>query len=287
MRIALGTVQFGLNYGIRNTFGQTPYDEVARILTLARNSGINTLDTATAYGESERVLGDLGIAGWNVVTKLPSFINGIEDERGWVLTHVRNSLASLRVNRLEALLVHNSNDLLGVHGLGIVNGLIQAKAEGLVEKVGYSIYSPQLLVELTRVLQPELVQAPLNVLDQRLVRSGWLNKLVDLGTEIHVRSAFLQGLLLMNSEERPPIFDKWSKLMHQWDSVNGSCPEQALKHCLGFIKGLTGISHIVVGVETQSHLQQLLTIWEKTESFDASSFACDDEELLEPRNWKV
>lgn len=286
MKLAIGTVQFGLDYGISNTAGRTTLDEAGRILDRARWAGIDTLDTAAAYGESEQVLGRIGVGGWHVVTKVPPLPDD-EDGKEWVLRHARQSLDRLRVERLDGLLLHNATDLLKAQGRNLAAGLREVKAEGMVGKVGYSIYSPQPLTELIEVMLPDLVQAPFNVLDQRLAKSGWLGRLAEAGAEVHVRSVFMQGLLLMGREKRPPAFDRWRELWQRWDAAVGGHSEQALALCLGFVKTQPGISRVIVGVENQDHLEQLLAIWEKAAPFDATGLACDDPQLVEPSNWKL
>lgn len=286
MKLALGTVQFGLDYGISNNDGKTSQNEAQRILDLAKTSNLDTLDTAAAYGDSEQVLGRIGVAGWNVVSKVPPLPKDGVNGKQWVIDHVRHSLERLKIDRLGGLLLHSAADLLRAEGRDIAAGLQEAKAEGLVSKVGYSIYSPQSLTELVEVMPPDLVQSPFNVFDQRLARSGWLDRLVDSGAEVHVRSVFMQGLLLMGREKRPPAFDKWREHWQRWDATVGERSDLALAFCIGFAKAQPEISRIVVGVENLHQLQQLLAIWEKAAPFDATGFACDDPQLVEPTNWK-
>jgi len=287
MKLALGTVQFGLDYGISNEAGKTSQVEVKRILDLAKTSDLDTLDTAAAYGDSEEVLGRIGVAGWEVVSKVPFLPRDGVIGKQWVLDHVRQSLERLKIDRLEGLLLHCATDLLRAEGRDIAAGLQEAKAQGLVNKVGYSIYAPQSLTALLEVLPPDLVQAPFNVFDQRLTRSGWLDRLVETGSEVHVRSVFMQGLLLMSPEKRPPAFDKWNEYWQRWDAAVGGRSEQALALCLGFAKAHQGISRIVVGVESHAHLEHLLEIWERAAPFDAAGLACDDPQLVDPSNWKL
>lgn len=286
MKLALGTAQFGLDYGISNSTGRTPPDEVKRILISAKEKGIDTLDTAVAYGDSETVLGCIGVSDWHVVSKVPPVQKSDMSGKQWVRHHLRKSLERLGIARLDGLLLHHYSDLLGAEGRQIAAGLREAKADGLVGKVGYSIYSPQPLTELIQIMPPDLIQVPLNVIDQRLVTSGWLNRLLDMGVEVHTRSVFMQGLLLMTPEKRPPNFNKWNELLLRWDAVVGGCGEQALALCLGFAKMHLGISRVVVGVESRTHLDQLLEIWDRAESFDAAGLACDDPQLVEPSNWQ-
>lgn len=287
MKLAIGTVQFGLDYGISNAAGRTPGDEAGRIFDRARLAGIDTLDTAAAYGDSEQVLGRIGVDGWQVVSKVPPLPEEGGNGKEWVLRHVRQSLDRLRIDRLDGLLLHRASDLLAAQGGNIAAGLQEARAEGLVGKVGYSIYSPQPLNELVRVMQPDMIQAPFNVLDQRLASSGWLARLTEAGVEVHVRSIFMQGLLLMGREKRPSAFDKWRELWQRWDAAVGGRSERALELCLGFAKTQPAISRIVVGLENQAHLEQLLQIWERAAPFAADGLACDDPQLVEPSNWKL
>jgi aryl-alcohol dehydrogenase-like predicted oxidoreductase len=285
MKLAIGTVQFGLDYGIANTVGKTTQDEARRILDFGHSSGLDTIDTAVAYGDSEQELGRIGLAGWRVFSKVPSLPNYQVNCKAWVLEHVLKSLDRLRIERLEGLLLHSASDLLKENGKDLAAGLQEVKAQGLVGKVGYSIYSPQLLAELIKVMPPDLVQAPFNVLDQRLTRSGWLGRLVDLGTEVHVRSVFMQGLLLMAPENRPSAFEKWREHWHKWDAAVGGLSEKALALCLGFVKAQSGISRVIVGVENEEHLRQVVATWGKATLFEATALACDDPQLVEPSNW--
>ena len=287
MKLALGTAQFGLNYGISNTTGMSSFEEARCILDRAKSKGIDTLDTAAAYGESELVLGRIGVADWKVITKVPPLPNGIQDGKEWVLHHIQQSLSRLQVERLDGLLLHNAADLLKVQGRNLAAGLQEAKAVGLVSKVGYSIYSPQPLTELIEIMLPDIVQAPFNVVDQRLATSGWLRRLTEIGVEVHVRSVFMQGLLLMGNEKRPQAFDKWRELWQRWDTVAGCYGDEALACCLGFVKTQPFISRVIVGCQNQGHLEQLLAVWKKAIPFDATELSCEDPLLVEPSNWKL
>jgi len=286
VNLALGTVQFGLDYGISNSTGRTPLKEVEHILISAREKGLDTLDTAVAYGDSETVLGCIGVSDWRIVSKVPTFQKIGMSGKEWVLHHLCESLERLRIRQLDGLLLHSAADLLGEEGQQIAAGLCEAKAEGLVGKVGYSIYSPQPLKELVQIMPPDLIQAPLNVLDQRLVTSGWLNKLSEMGVEVHTRSVFMQGSLLMTPETRPQALNKWNDILARWDTSVGKHREQALMLCLGFVKRHAGISRVVLGVETLKQLEQLVEMWDQAQPFDADGFACDDPQLVEPSNWK-
>lgn len=284
MRLALGTVQFGLDYGIANTAGRTPGPEAARILLRAREAGMDTLDTAPAYGSSERLLGEIGVAAWRVVTKVPRNDAGA-DSQSWVVEQVRRSLAALRVERVHAVLLHDASELLGEAGRDVARGLQEVKAQGLAERVGYSIYSPAPLGDLVKVLPPDVVQAPLNVFDQRLVGSGWLARLTDAGVEVHARSVFLQGLLLLSRVRRDPRFGQWDEHWQLWDALVERHGGSALEVCLGFVRQQEGVSRVVVGVDSVPHLEQVLSAWGHPVAVDGECLSCDDARLIEPVHW--
>ncbi len=284
-RIALGTVQFGMDYGIANQCGQINNTEAREILEYARTQGINTLDTAIAYGESEKVLGNIGVAQWELISKLPATpLDNIEVTK-WVNNSVADSLKRLGVSRLRGLLLHDSAQLLSKNGEELYQSLISLKQQQLVEKIGISIYSPDELGLILDKYNIDIVQAPFNVLDQRIVNSGWLSRLHDLGVEVHTRSTFLQGLLLMDINNRPMKFNRWQskwKLWNEWLSVNKLSPLQA---CLAFVLSHSKIDRVVVGVDSLAHLQEVIAGTFETCVEIPNQFMSDDLDLINPSNW--
>ena len=283
MRLAIGTAQFGMPYGISNKSGQTSQLEAKNILDMAFANGIDTLDTAVAYGDSEATLGQVGIDGWNVISKIPPMPIGNGGD--WVMRQVKSSLSNLKIDQLNGVLLHAPEQLLSPDGGETIHGLEKAKSLGLVKKVGYSIYSLERLPSLLEVFKPDIVQLPLNILDQRVINTGWLVKMIELGIEIHSRSIFMQGLLLMNPVERPVYFHKWNELFQKWDSMVAD--KNALEACFSFIKSIHGISKVVVGVESQAQLSQLLFAWNTAAPMAAPKFSCEDEALVNPSNWRI
>lgn len=255
--IALGTVQFGLAYGVSNTTGQVSLPEARRILDAASECGMDTLDTAIAYGESETVLGQLGVGGWRVVSKLPAVPTSAEDVAGWVRAQFAASLQRLGVSHLEGLLLHRPDQLIEPGGDALWAALLDLREQGLVRKIGVSIYSHEELPALTAGRRFDLVQAPLNILARSLVDSGWAKRLKEQGAELHVRSAFLQGLLLMGPD-RPARFFHWQPLWQQWQGwldQHGLSPLQA---CLRYCLSLPQVDRVVVGVESAAQLREIV-----------------------------
>jgi len=256
-RLVLGTAQFGSCYGLSNDTGQVGKTEVAKILGLAREAGVDTLDTAVAYGESEAALGEVGTKDWKLVTKLPAVPDETKDVPTWVEEQVDASLKRLRVEKLYGLLLHRPAQLLEDNGEQLAAALESVKASGKTRKIGVSIYDPAQLGELLTRLRCDLVQAPLNVLDRRLVETGWCTRLKEAGIEVHARSVFLQGLLLMT--KRPNKFNRWNAIWEEWEFWLQQTGRTPLEACLRYALGCEGIGKIVVGVDSSGQLRQILS----------------------------
>jgi aryl-alcohol dehydrogenase-like predicted oxidoreductase len=259
MRLAIGTAQFGLSYGVANQGGKVSQNEVKKILARARQSGIDILDTAISYGDSENILGRVGISEWKVITKLPSIPNDTVDIGDWIYNQVQQSLKHLNLKSIDAILLHRPDQLLGNQGSDILSALQAIKTNKLTKKIGISIYSPSELDHFDVAQYFDLIQAPLNILDRRLIESGWLKKLNELKIEIHVRSVFLQGLLLMNLDERPQKFSKYSNLWFEWDRWLVKNNFSPLEGCLAYINSIKGLDGVLVGVESTGQLNEIIS----------------------------
>lgn len=257
-KIALGSVQFGLAYGIANSEGQVSQATAADILSEAAMHGIDTIDTAIAYGESEEVLGNIGVNEWQIVSKLPAMPPDCSDVEVWVEAQVADSLQRLRVSRLYGLLLHRPEQLLEARGDRLFAALRALQARGVVLKIGVSVYEPAELDRLASCVPFELVQVPFNLLDTRMATSGWLARLQESGCEIHARSIFLQGLLLMPSSARPEKFSRWQGLWQTWDSWLASAQLTPLQACLRFALAQPEIDKLVLGVNSVAQLREIL-----------------------------
>lgn len=285
-KLALGTVQFGLDYGVANQSGQVVDVEAANILDLARNKNITTLDTAIAYGESEKRLGQLGIEGFNVVTKLPPLPADLTDVKAWVDEQLQSSLKRLGAGRVKGLLLHRSEDLLGSSGNNLIEALLEIKKQGLVQQLGVSVYEPDELERSMQAMDIDLIQAPLNIIDRRLETSGWLSRLHHEGVEVHIRSAFLQGLLLMKRADIPPKFERWSMLWDQWHSKLEETGCAAYAAALSYPLSLPEVDRIVVGVDSVVQLQMLVDPMPcDLEAGDWDFMSSGDVELINPAKW--
>jgi aryl-alcohol dehydrogenase-like predicted oxidoreductase len=283
-RLALGTAQFGLSYGIANTRGQVILGEARSIVETAVASGFDTLDTASAYGESETCLGTVGVGALKVVTKLAELPGNVVDVSGWVQDQVAASLSRLRVSSIYGLLLHRPKQLTGPGGKALVKALRSLRESGAVQKIGISIYSPDELASLGS-FHPDLVQAPFNLVDRRIHTTGWLARLKDSGVEIHTRSTFLQGLLLMPRESIPAKFAPWSALWerwHNWLAENQASPVAA---CLAYPLALPEhVDRVIVGADSVQQIGEIISAATQTLSA-LPNLECDDERLINPSRW--
>lgn len=285
-KLALGTVQFGLDYGVANEAGQVKSAEVEQILSEAKKNGIDILDTAIAYGNSEEVLGKVGIDGFRVVTKLPSLPADQSNIARWVIDQVGASLKRLGQEKLYGLMLHRPQDLLGLNGTRLIQALADLKNDGLVQRIGISIYCPDELDEIIRKAPIDLVQAPLNIIDRHMETSGWLDRLNDDGVEIHTRSVFLQGLLLMERNKIPQKFSRWSSLWDQWHEKMKILGGSPLAVSLAYPLSLEQVDQVIVGVDSAAQLLEILKAAEKANEGPDTSFMCStDLDLINPSNW--
>ncbi len=292
MKLGLGTAQFGLAYGISGPGLQVTLTEVKAILERARASGITKLDTAPAYGDSESVLGECLAArdGFEIVTKAvavgtdridPSDIVRVEDA-------FFRSLAHLRVESVDAVLVHSANDLLAKGGDRLYELLARWRAEGRIRKLGVSVYTRGQIDALFERHAYDVVQLPVSVFDQRLVADGTLESLKNANVEIHARSVLLQGLALMEPSAIPsglqparPLVERFQRTMADW----GISP---LAGSLRYVAQLEAIDRLVVGVHSVAQLDQCLSALDASDTnHDYSAFACGNEAIIDPRQWSA
>lgn len=291
MRLGLGTVQFGLDYGVSNKGGRTPLPEAERILALAAANGIEVLDTAALYGDSEALLGEAIPAkhSFRIVTKSPSFkaaaISAADTRQLSSVFH--RSLERLRQDRVYCLLIHHADDLLVPGGIRLVEEMQRLVEQGLVDKIGVSVYDGRQIDRVLDLFTPDIVQLPVNIFDQRLVECGRIAQLAQLGIEVHARSIFLQGLLLMSVREIPDFLSPFASHFQRYTSFLEENRFSPLEAALCFIKSVIGVHTAIVGVCSVRELEQILGIFEgpTVTSVDFRSLSTTDERLVNPSLW--
>lgn len=295
MKLALGTAQFGLDYGVSNKAGRVSQDEVQKILQFARLHHFELVDTAAQYGCSEAVLGATQneLLDMKVVTKTVAFPTEkiIEQKHAKILQHAfSNSLSCLRANACYALLVHHADDLLKPGSEWLMEALLELKKSNKVEKIGFSAYS-QLQIEmiLDRYSEIDVIQMPLNVLDQRLITNHYVKELKANNIEIHARSVFLQGLLLMNPNELNPYFKPLMPRLAEYYERIAELSLTPLQAALLFVKQIEAVDYIVVGVTSLEELKEIVQAYEfnVASPIDFKFAAVNDENFINPIHWRL
>lgn len=286
-KLALGTAQFGLKYGLANMADKVPGDMVEQLLKVASAFNITMLDTAIAYGDSEQVLGLYNLAKFEIVSKLPAVPSNCLNVEKWVLEQTMSSLKRLKTDKLNDLLLHRPAQLLGTNGERIYKSILKLKEQGMVDQIGVSVYGPDELSELIKKFDFDVIQAPMNILDRRMENTGMLKQLKKTGVAIHIRSAFLQGLLLMPSEKIPVYFTPWASLIkqyHHWLNQQGISPLQA---CLSYLNQYSDIDKIIVGVDSIWQLQQIAAAMDTPITDIPDCLKSVDEGLINPSRWQL
>jgi len=284
-KLVIGTAQFGMRYGISNQRGELSIGGIKAVLELAKKNGINRIDTAINYGRSESKLGKAGVDAYKIISKLPPLPPDINCVGKWIEDCLKNSLDRLRIKQLEGLLLHKPTDLLGDFAQDLYRGLQYCKEKQLVRKIGVSIYDPSELSIIISSYPVDIVQVPFNLVDQRIKSSGWLYRLKNDGVEIHARSIFLQGLLLMSREQRPKVFNRWNGLWNKWDQWLSEHQMTRLKSCLNFVCNHKQIDRVIVGVDSTEQLREIIKNAKMSCHFSPPTIICDDIDLINPSRW--
>lgn len=273
-KIGIGTVQFGQAYGVSNARGQAAREEAAAILARAAQAGVTVLDTAANYGEAESVLAALDITPFRIVTKTCSARDGVET----VVARARHSALTLKA---DTLLVHAVADL---EAPGFWDALQALKIEGVFQRIGISTYVADDPAMLAARYKPDVVQLPFSLLDQRLLKDGSLARLRGMGVEVHARSLFLQGLLLM--ETPPPHLATAAPHLAKLRARLAAAGATPLTAALSFVLSRPEIAIGLVGVTTRAELDEILAAAaHPLPDLDWDACALADERILTPSLW--
>ena len=260
-KLSLGTAQLGFDYGIANVGGKPNLDKSFEILETAINTGINCFDTAPSYGDSEKIIGsfmDNRISGLPpiTITKLKAdfedSVNSVEVYRQ-VRQNIENSMRRLQINKIPILLLHSASNMTDNDGL-ILQSLIRLKDEGLAEKVGVSVYSPEEVEIAIDVGEFDAIQIPINIFDQRLIDSGLLKSLKQHDFIIFARSIFLQGLFFLDPDNLPENLKLAREPLITLRTLAQKYEIDIAEMAVAFVRDLPEISSLVIGAETSSQV---------------------------------
>lgn len=285
-KISLGTVQFGLDYGIANKDGKIPEQKVFAILRCAHACGINCLDTAYDYGDSEDLIGAYLKQRRNefrIVSKLPPLP---ADAPGKVEEFLRLTLKRTNTAKLHGYLVHKFEDFLTHKDLW--KEFAHLKNKGLVDHIGFSLYSPEELeILVQKDIAFDLIQVPYSIFDRRFEKHfGLLKK---RGVEIHVRSVFLQGLAFLDPNHLPGNLVGAKKNIQDLQKLAKDSSVPVSRICLQYVLQNQAIDKVVIGVDNPDHLKSnMLYGGDKDYLKDSlEHLIISDENILMPYKWQL
>jgi aryl-alcohol dehydrogenase-like predicted oxidoreductase len=275
-RLILGTANFLLGYGLLKSDVYARGGFIESILSTALRLGINRIDTAQTYGEAELIIGQIAPRLFHTITKIPK----IEASSGYfgseINVMVNDSMTRLNSDEIYGLLLHFPSQLLATEGREIYDELLRLKSEGKVKKIGCSVYDIQELESIIELYDIDLVQLPLNVFDE----------LSNKGIEIHVRSVFLQGLLLMSPNSRPSWLNGHDTALIEWQDYLQETKLDPVEVCLNYVLKNQLISGVVVGVDAADQVVKLVDICHSKNSYIGFKPSKIDNCLVDPRLWK-
>jgi len=263
-RLCLGTVQFGLEYGVNNKTGKPGPDEVFAMLDYALEHGIEYIDTAVAYGNAEELLGEYFnsrevSADLKVISKLmPNLIaDDCTDAEPLVIKEVEKSLKRLQLNSLEGYLLHTPANF---YNPGIMRGLKHAKDLGLIKNLGVSIYETQHALDVVNSGLVDYIQVPYNIFDQRLEKNEFFSLAHANGVMVFGRAPFLQGLLFMQSQEVPEHLARARDYLQEFEGIISRYNLIRAEASLLFSAQNPGIDRVVFGVDNLTQLKEDIAV---------------------------
>ncbi len=276
-RLVIGSANFSQIYG---TFPiRVKKNEIEKILNFSLKNNIDTIDTAEAYLEKNKIFQNN--KKFKLLTKITPDTNWTSLE--FCQKKIDNHLKNLNKNKVDVIFFHDIKILLKKDGIKIFKNLELLKKK-YFNKIGFSIYDTNNLEYLSENYNFDVLQCPYNILDKRIINSGWFDKLKYKDKEIYVRSIFLQGILVNESIYQKKYFKKWQNLFSYWFKYLEKNNISAIEYCFSDIINY-GFDKIIVGINSMENLKEILN-FKKIEKKKIKNFEINDLKLIDPRNWK-
>lgn len=286
-KFILGTAQLGDKYGINNPNASKSKKNSLKILKFAKNFGINAIDLADKYKSYQSIFKIFKLKEWKVSMKISSNIINKSYSKNKFENIFFKTLSHLGKKKIEYFFFHNSSDLNSKNGKKVFSYLIDLKKKGLIKKIGISIYAPNELYNLLKNFRFDVIQLPLNIFDRRFCQDKIVKKLQRNKIEVHVRSIFLQGLLLSNKKILKKKYFRNNYSLDAWFNYVKENKKNAVAECLNFVLKKKFVNKIVIGVNKLEHLKLIIKkINSKINIEDLDKFQNHDINLIDPRRWK-
>lgn len=293
-KMILGTVQLGMPYGVNNVSGQPDLQEAVDILDYAYQNGVSILDTASSYGDSEKIIGayikqNTTKSPFKICTKLPVDIGEMV-----ISEYYEESRQNLHIDTFYVYYLHRFDQC---KNLDVLQQLDRLKEIGQIRNIGVSVYQPDELGYIVERLSDriDVVQIPFNMMDNvRWTRNGLLEEAAKKGIKIYARSIFLQGLIL--SDEKSDLCRKMGIVdqIAQLKKIAHNRKRQLAQLAVDFVNTIDEIDHWLVGCETVGQLEENIQLCKNAKRLERD--VCEeiekvsnsvDEKVIDPRKWNV
>ncbi len=278
-RLIIGSANFTQKYGADSI--EIKNDEIQKILNVAKKNKIYKIDTAEAYLKNKNVFID--------IDKKFNFFSKIIPNSRWISLEfckkkLQEHFKTFNNNKFETILFHDVGILFTKNGPKLFKNLEELKKKKYFKKIGISIYDSNCLNYLTTKYNLDVVQCPYNILDRRILSSGWFDRLKDLRIEIHIRSIFLQGLLVNKQFYKNRYFKKWNNFFFEWFQKLEDNNISPIDYCLSDLTKYD-FDRIIIGVNNSKNLKEIIN-FRTINKNKMINFKITDTKLIDPRNWK-
>ena len=285
---AFGTAQFSGKYGITNKTGILLKKEVIKILKYLKKKKIYHIDTSTDYKQADQKINSIKFRKWKIITKInPNIVQKLKTHQE-IQNKIENILdlhkKKLGVKKIHCLLLRNEKYLMKKNSKNLFLALKNLKKKNFFQKFGYSIYSFKNLKKLFNIFHPDVIQCPFNIFDRRLINTENYTFLKKNKVEIHVRSIFLQGLLLSDIKDLPKKFKNWNNHFKKWDQWAQNSGLSKLDICVNYPNSIPLIKRIIFGVENFNQLKQILNV-KKKKIICPKYLETNNKKLIDPSRW--
>lgn len=288
-KICIGAPQFSGFYGLTNkNKKKIKSKEIRGFFKLLKKKQINFIDTAIAYKKAEKkiISSKADLSNFNIITKIPrpNKINNYEDV---IIKKITQSQKDFRIKKFNSVLLHDCKNLKKNEIKKILNLFSLLKKKNLTKYVGFSIYDQKEYIRIIKFFNPDILQVPANIFDRTFLSKKFLNEVNKKNIKLHVRSIFLQGIILSNMEFIEKKFKKWKKIFYDWEIFCLSNDLSKIAAATNFILNYPSIEKIVVGFNDKKEFLQFLKIRKiniKIPYF-AKKKEKSIEKLIKPYNW--
>lgn len=283
MKIAIGTANFGDKYGINNS--KLNSSEIKKLKKFLLGTNIKIFDTSQLYKDSEKTIGKLKLRNFKIVTKI-KLQNHKKNSKEKFDDIILKSLSKLGINKIYGVLFHDYKDLLNKDGKKFLSYLIFLKKKKVIKNIGISIYDPKELDKIWKFWKPDIVQAPFNILDQRIHETGWLKILKKNNIKFFSRSCFLQGILI-NKNKKLYLSKSCEKRINEFYFWCKNKKISRVQACLHFVKQFKNIDYVILGFDNIKNLEFAISQFKKKKINIPKKFSIKNLKLIDPRNWKL